>query len=369
MSADNTKKGFSRRKFLQRGAIVLGGTVVASYLGCSPMRRFTAQKAEGMDLPAMMSSLQPNFWFEVLPDNTIALKSPKIEIGQGVFTGLAMLAAEELDVPYEQIKVEHSVTSSGLYDEINTGGSNSTSSLYEPVREVAATMREMLKAAAAKKWGVKASEIKTENGTLISGNNKMTYAEIAKENKNWDVPKTPELRPKSAFKVVGKAVKRTDLKAKVMGTAKYTLDSELPDMLYAVLLQSPYLDGTIKTLDTKEAEKSAGVVKVVREGELVAVVAKTFYAADSAFKKIQVEWNTPNKVQQADLIKLVTVGNGKEVNVQKEGNAKSIIEDNKATVFRQEYRTPMAAHAQMEVNATIAHVEADKAVIIAGTQG
>lgn len=369
MSADNTKKGFSRRKFLQRGAIVLGGTVVASYLGCSPMRRFTAQKAESMDLPAMMSSLQPDFWFEVLPDNTIALKSPKIEIGQGVFTGLAMLAAEELDVPYEQIKVEHAITTSGLYDEMNTGGSNSTSSLYESIREVAATMREMLKEAAGKKWGVKASEIKTESGTLISGNNKITYAEIAKENKKWDIPKTPELRPKSAFKVVGKAVKRTDLKTKVMGTAKYTLDSELPDMLYAVLLQSPYLDGTIKTLDTKEAEKSAGVVKVVREGELVAVVGKTYYAADSAFKKIKVEWNTPNKVQQADLIKLVTVGNGKEVNIQKEGNAKSIIEDNKATVFRQEYRTPMAAHAQMEVNAAIAHVEADKAVIIAGTQG
>lgn len=363
------KKSFSRRKFLQRGAIVLGGTVVASYLGCSPLRRFTAQKAESMDLPAMMSSFQPDFWFEVLPDNTILLKSPKIEIGQGVFTGLAMLAAEELDVPYEQIKVEHANTKSGLLDEMNTGGSSSTASLYEPIREVAATMREMLKEAAAKKWGVKASEIKTENGTLISGNNKITYAEIAKENKNWDIPKTPELRPKSAFKVVGKSVKRTDLKAKVMGTAIYTLDSELPDMLYAVLLQSPYLDGTIKTLDTKEAEKSAGVVKIVREGELVAVVGKTFYAADSAFKKINVEWNTPNKVQQADLIKLVTVGNGKEVNIQKEGNAKSIIEDNKATVFKQEYRTPMAAHAQMEVNAAIAHVEADKALIIAGTQG
>ncbi|WP_435356060.1 molybdopterin cofactor-binding domain-containing protein [Emticicia sp. SJ17W-69] len=369
MTQDNSKKTFSRRKFLQRGAIVLGGSVVASYLSCSPVRRFTAQKVESMDFPAMLSSLQPDFWFEVLPDNTILLKSPKIEIGQGVFTGLAMLAAEELDVPYEQIKVEHSNTKSGLYDEMNTGGSSSTSSLYEPIREVAATMREMLKEAVAKKWGVKASEIKTENGTLISGSKKITYAEIAKETKEWKIPKTPELRPKSAFKIVGKPVKRSDLKAKVMGTAKYTLDSELPDMLYAVLLQSPYLDGTIKTIDTKEAEKSVGVVKVIHEGELVAVVAKTFYAADSAFKKIVVEWNTPNKVQQADLIKSVTVGNGKEVNIQKEGNARSIIEDNKATVFKQEYRTPMAAHAQMEVNAAIAHVEANKVVIIAGTQG
>jgi isoquinoline 1-oxidoreductase subunit beta len=363
------KKSFSRRKFLQNGAIVLGGTVVASYFASSPTRRFLAQKVESMDVPAMMSSLQADFWFEILPDNTILLKSPKIELGQGVFTGLAMLAAEELDVSYEQIKVEHASTKNGLFDEMNTGGSSSTSSLYEPIREVAATMREMLKTAAAKKWGVKVSEIETQKGTLMAGTNIMTYAEIAKETKEWEIPKTPELRPKSAFKIVGKSVKRTDLKAKVMGTAKYTLDSELPNMLYAVLLQSPYVNGTIKSIDIKEAESSAGIVKVVQEGELVAVVGNTFYAADSAFKKLKVEWNIPNKIQQAELIQLVTVGNGKEVNIQREGSAKSIIAAKKASVFKQEYRTPMAAHAQMEVNAAIAHVESDKALIIAGTQG
>jgi isoquinoline 1-oxidoreductase beta subunit len=369
MSTDTNKKAFSRRKFLQRGAIVLGGSVVASYLGCSPMRRFTAQKAENMDLPASISSFQPDFWFEVLADNTILLKSPKIEMGQGIWTGFAMLAAEELEVPIEQIKVEHASTSSGLIDNINTGGSTSTASLYEPIREVAATMREMLKVAASKQWGVAIGTIKAENGVLSSGNKKITYAEIASSTKEWDIPKTPALKPKSAFKYVGKSVKRIDLKPKVMGTAKYTMDSELPDMLYAVLLQSPYIDGTIKTIDTSEAAKSSGVIKIIHEGELVAVVAKTFYAADSAVKKINVSWNTPNKTQQADLIKLVTVGNGKEVNVQKEGKARSIIEDNQAEVFKQEYRTPMATHAQMEVNAAIAHVEADKATIIVGTQG
>jgi hypothetical protein len=154
-----------------------------------------------------------------------------------------------------------------------------------------------------------------------------------------------------------------------MGTAKYTLDSELPDMLYAVLVKSPYLDATIKSVDSNEATKSAGVVKIVREGNLLAVVAKSFYAADSAAKKVLVEWNTPNKTQQVDLIKLVTVGNGNEANIQKEGSAKSILKDNKTEVFRQEYRTPMAAHAQMEVNGAIAHVEANKVLIITGSQG
>ena len=369
MTQENTNKAFSRRKFLQRGAIVLGGSVVASYLGCSPMRRFTAQKVENMDLSAMMSSLEPDFWFEVLLDNTILLKSPKIEMGQGIWTGLAMLAAEELEVSLDKIKVTHATTSSGVIDKMNTGGSSSTSSLYVPIREVAATMREMLKTAAATKWNVKVSDVKAENGVLSAGNNKATYTEIANSTKEWEVPKTPDLKPKSSFKYVGKLVKRIDLKPKVMGTAKYTIDSELPDMLYAVLLQSPYIDGSIKTINTSEASKSAGVVMVINEKELMAVVAKTFYAADNALKKIDVTWNTPNKTQQADLIRIVTVGNGKEVNVQKEGKARSIIEDNQAEVFKQEYRTPMATHAQMEVNAAIAHVEADKALIIVGTQG
>jgi isoquinoline 1-oxidoreductase beta subunit len=331
------------------------------------MRRFTAQKVESMDLPASISSLKPDFWFEILADNTILLKSPKIEMGQGVWTGLAMMAAEELEVSLDKIKVEHATTGSGLIDNVNTGGSSSTSSLYGPIREVAATMREMLKAAAAKQWKIDISAVKTENGILSSGVEKATYGEIAASTKEWDKPKTPTLKPNSGFKIIGKEVKRVDLKPKVMGTAKYTLDSELPDMLYAVLVKSPYLDATIKSVDSNEATKSAGVVKIVREGNLLAVVAKSFYAADSAAKKVVVEWNTPNKTQQADLIKLVTVGNGNEANIQKEGSAKSILKDNKTEVFRQEYRTPMAAHAQMEVNGAIAHVEANKVLIITGS--
>ncbi len=394
MSKEN--KSFSRRKFLQRGAIVLGGSVVASYFGCSPMRRFTAQKAETMELPVDISTFKPDFWFEVLPDNTILLKSPKIEMGQGIWTGFAMLAAEELEVPIEQIKIEHAATNTGLTDGMGTGGSTSTSSLYEPIRTMAATLREMLKSAAATKWGVNIGDVKTENGVLVAGKNKATYAQIANETKKWDTPKTPALKPKSAFKYIGKDTKRIDLKPKVMGTAKYTMDSELPNMLYAVLLHSPYINGTIKSIDVSEAAKSVGVVKVVQisNPEIIAVVAKTFYAADSASKKILATWdfptetqktkstskasdgseitqtitNTSNGIQQADLIKLVTVGNGNEVNIQQEGNAKRILKDNQTEIFKQEYRTPMAAHAQMEVNGAIAHVETDKALIITGSQ-
>ncbi len=363
------KNKFSRRKFLQRGAIVMGGTVVASYLGCSPLRRFAAQKVEGMDLPATISSFKPDFWFQVLADNSILMKSPKVEMGQGIFTGYAMMAAEELEVPLEQIKVEHASTGSGIID-VNgaTGGSNSTLALFTPIREVAATMREMLKIAAAKKWGVKVETVSVKNGLLTSGTHSNTYAEISAETKDWEIPKTPILKDKSTFKYIGKTVKRVDLKAKVMATTKYTIDTELPEMLHAVTLESPYFEGKIKTIDLSKAEKSNDVVKVVRKDELVAVVAKTHYAALKAIEKIEVTWDVPKKWQQADMEAIVTVGKTKATNIQKEGKAASIIEDNQAEVFKQEYRTSIATHAPMEVFGSIAYVEKDKTTIIIGTQ-
>ena len=363
-----TKKTFSRRKFLQRGGIVLGGTLVATYLGRGMIRRNIAQMVEGMDLPGQFSTFKPDFWFEVLADNTILLKSPKIEMGQGVFTGFAMLAAEELEVGLDQVKVEHANTTTGSIDAIGTGGSTSTSNLYKPLREVAATMREMLKEAAAKQWGVKASDIKVENGVMTNGDKKMTYAEVSKTTKERTVPKTPALKPASEFKYVGKDVKRIDLKPKVLGKSLYGIDQSMPGMLYAVVLKSPYINGTIKTLDTKEAEKTDGVLKIINLPDLIAVVAKNRFAAESGLKKIEAEWNVPNKWQQADFEKIVTVGNGTEVNVQNVGNAKSYLTATPDKIFKQEYRTPMAVHAHMEPNGTIANVEKDKATIMIGTQ-
>lgn len=362
------KKSLTRRRFLQVGGIVLGGAMIAIYPGRVPMRRAVAQTAENLDFPSIISTYRPDFWFEVLPDNTILLKSPKVEMGQGIFTGFAMLAAEELEVPPSQIKVEHAGTGTGIVDSLGTGGSNTTSSLFVPIREVAATMREMLKTAAAKQWGVDVSTVSAQNGSVSSGSRTMTYADIAKATKAWDIPKTPALKPASAFKYVGKEMKRVDLKPKVMGKPLYGIDQTMPGMLYAIAVETPYIGGTIKTIKTSAAEKMPGVEKVIHDGELVAVVAKTRYAAEMAALAIEIEWNIPKKWQQSDIEAIVTVGKGTEVNVQSEGDAKSLLEKNAAQVFKQEYRTPLGAHAQMEPNGVIAHVEKDRATLIVGTQ-
>lgn len=370
MATEDTKskKKFSRRKFLQRGAIVFGGTIVATIAAKGPIRRFVAQTAENTDTPLLISNLEPTFWFEIMPDNTIQYKTTKLEMGQGVFTGLAMLAAEELEVPLEQIKVVHANTDNGVEDALGTGGSNSTLTLYKPIREVAATMREMLKAQAAKQWGVPTSAIKTENGIMTSGNHKATYYEISTSTKEWKAPETPALKPASAFKYVGKTIKRIDLKPKVMGKPIFGIDQTLPDMLYAVILQSPYIGGTLKGVNTKEAAKISGVVQVIEEEGLVAVVAKNRYSAEMGLQKLEATWDIPKKWQQAEFEALTTVGVGTDVRIQSEGSPESILEKTPNEVFKQEYRTPLATHAHMEPNGAVAHVEKDKATVWVGTQ-
>ncbi|NBA85945.1 molybdopterin-dependent oxidoreductase [Emticicia sp. CRIBPO] len=366
--ATENKKTFSRRKFFQRSAIVLGGVVVATYAAKGVIRRFIAETAEGMDMPSMLANNEALLWFEILPDNTVLMKSPKIEMGQGIFTGFAMLAAEELEMPLDRIKVEHASTSNGPIDKVSTGGSNSTSSLYVTIREVAATMREMLKIAAAKQWGIKPSEVKAHNGELSSGNRKITYAALAAGTKDWEVPEIPALKPASEFRFVGKDFKRIDLKQKVLGKPIFGIDQTFPGMLYGAILQSPYIGGKLKSVKTDLAAQSPGVVKVIHEDDLVAVVAKSRYAAQTALEKMEAQWDVPKKWQQDEFVALTKVGTGTRVNVQNEGSAESAIKDHPEEVFKQEYRTPMAVHAHMEPNGSVVHAEENKATVWTGTQ-
>ena len=147
------KKGFSRRKFLIRTSIGVGGALIIGAVSCNPLRRMIAGFANEAELAYNGETKSPFLWFEIKADNQIVLHSPKVEMGQGVFTGLSQIAADELDVDMEQLKVVHATTASGNIDPRSTGGSDSTSGLWQPLRELAATTREMIKQEAAKKWG------------------------------------------------------------------------------------------------------------------------------------------------------------------------------------------------------------------------
>lgn len=372
MSQDTAtpKRRLTRRGFLLTGGIALGGTMATLYFGRGPLRRAAAGFVSKMDLPSGVFDFEPDFWFAVQPDNTVVLKSPKVEMGQDIFTGFAILAAEELDISPDAIVVRPGSTHDGPKDMAGTGGSSTTASLYVPLREVAATLRETLKLAAAKHWSVPVDQITTADGRLTTGDRSLSYAELQAATADWQLAETPPLRPAAEFRHIGKERRRTDLRPKVFGEPIYGIDAELPDMVHGVVLYSPYIGGTLKRLDTTDAESFPGVLRVIHDDDLVAVVAESRYAAEMGKRRLVAEWDVPRRWQQEDIDDWVRVGNGDAVSIQRHGDVDEHLrgDGDGDGVITAEYRTPLAAHAHLEPNGVVAQVDDDRALIICGTQ-
>ena len=356
----------SRRKFLIRAGIGTGllfGTVY-----CLPIRRKIAQQVNTAESPYIGPKDDPTIWFEVTPENQIIFHSPKMEMGQGVFTGLAQIAADELEVGIEQIKVVHASTGSGNVDAFATGGSTSINSLWQPLRVLAATMRVMLVNAAAQQLGVAASNLSALNGVISGGGKSITYGEVAAAQTEWDIPDPPELKDPKTYKYIGKPTPRVDLMDKVTGAPIYGMDAEMPGMLYGSVVRPDGLDSAFTDVDTSAAEGMPGVVKVIVEDDFVGVVADSYVNAENAKQKLKVTWKQNRKWDDFDVEAAIMVGQGKPIEIQKEGSAKKMLKDGEAGVIRSEYFSPIGAHAQLEPNGCLAFVEDDKVIIKMSTQ-
>jgi isoquinoline 1-oxidoreductase beta subunit len=367
MSQKKNKKKFSRRKFIIRSAVGTGVAIGAVYFTRPIWRRSIAEMANTVEMPYSGSTDEPRLWFEVTAENQVILNSPKVEMGQGTFTGLAQIAADELGVDISQIKVIHAPTASGNIDGMSTGGSLSISGLWQPLRELAATMREMLTIEAAKMMGADAASLQVENGVVTGNGKSLTYGEIVKEVKAWEIPDTPPLKEVSAYKFVGKPVPRVDLEDKVLGASMFGMDAALPDMLYGAVARSSQIGAKYVGADTSKAEQMPGVVKVVKEKDFVGVVAKSRMEAELAKNAIDIQWEVEKSWQSADIEEMIKVGKGDPVTIQKTGRAKRIL-DNEEDVITAEFKSPIGAHAQMEPNGALAHVEGDKATVYISTQ-
>lgn len=362
----NKKKKVSRRKFLvTAGFGTLGILAIGTFVFRNPLRRGVLGMAESIVPPYSGTGTEANLWFEVTKDNTIVLYSPKVEMGQGTFTGLAQMAADELDVSMDQINVIGAATATGIVDGMSTGGSLSIASLWMPLREMAATMREMIKGEAAKKMGVDASNLTTKDG-IVSGNGKtMTFAEAVADVQEWELPKTPELRATSSYKYIGKPITRIDLNPKVFGDPIFGMDAEMPDMLHAVVIRPQHVGAKFKGADTSKAEKMPGVVKIVQMDDWVGIIAETFPQALAAKRKVKVDWDVPKKWTEADIREMLQVGKGDEMITQKAGNA---LDPDEEGVVSIEFKSPIGAHAQIEPNGAVAHVKDGKVTVIISTQ-
>jgi isoquinoline 1-oxidoreductase subunit beta len=278
----------SRRAFLKSTAS--GGLVIAFSLslpGCGNKPAATGETRY----------VNPNAWLRIGTDNSITFYCDKSEMGQGVYTALPMLLAEELGVSVAQINVEFAPPGDQYVNDLIggqiTGGSTSVRDGWEKLRKAGATARHLLVAAAADEWGVNPRSCKVADGVVISPQyKKLKFGEVAEAAAKLPVPKDVALKPASQFTVIGRAQRRKDTPSKVDGSAVYGIDVKLPGMLYAALAQPPALGGAVKTFNDEKARSMPGVVAAVLTSSGVAVVADSWWRAKTARDALQIESTT-----------------------------------------------------------------------------
>jgi len=359
----------SRRRLLQVSMTAAGGFSLGVMLpGCSTFR------ANSIDDKGSWSA---NAWLEITPDNRIIFTLDRVEMGQGTYTGLSTLLAEELDVEPHNIDVVFAGAQTSYrnpdYGLQLTGGSNSLSSSWPQIREAGASAREMLITAAADALQVPKDYLRTENAHVIhAGSNKrLTYGSLAKLASKQNPPSEPTLKSPTDYRYIGKQNKRLDSQQKVTGTAVYGIDVEIDGMRYAVVSRAPWLGARLKSHNGAEVEVIAGVEKVVEIETGIAVVASSYWKARKAQDKLKVEWERDEDapLDSAEISELYHKQAHADDSDSKrsEGDVDRAFEKAKK-VLEFEFDAPFLAHATMEPMNCTAHVQDGKAEIWTGTQ-
>ncbi len=363
------RKRLSRRNFLIMLGVGAAGLYAGVKLGTPPLRLRLAEWLEEAGGPPSDIDAPPDAWFEILPDNTVNLYLPKSEMGQGVHTSLAQIAAEELEIDLDQLQVFHSDTDR-LADPVATSASTTISALYTPLLEVAATLRELLRAEASHQLKAQPQDLHLENGIFslkTDPSQQLTYGELFQSASEWELPESPPaLKSPSQYRVIGKPLERVDLPAKVTGQAIFGFDVRVPGMLYGAVARPEAIVGQLRSASPGQATNQPGVVKVVAESDFAGVVAKSRQQAYQALELMQLEWDEGKLWQQEEIDAMVTVGEGQGVVIQKDGDVDQTLES--GMLVEAEYRTPMAYHAYLEPLAAVADVRPDGVEIWASTQ-
>lgn len=275
----------SRRRFLHGAA----GLTLAVYL----------PRARSADAGARAGIFEPNAFVRIAADNTVTVISKHLEMGQGTYTGLATIVAEELDAAWAQVRVEGAPADASRYNNLRmgptqgTGGSTAMANSWDQLRRAGASARAMLVAAAAQQWKVPAEELGVSDGVVTHSRTqrKATFGQLAAAAARQPVPAEVVLKDPKHFKLIGKHAPRKDSNDKTNGTAQFTQDVHLPDMLTAVVAHSPLFGGKVKSFDATQAKAVRGVVDVIQIPSGVAVLAKDTWSAKKGRDALQVEWD------------------------------------------------------------------------------
>src|SRR2546426_10607400 len=301
----------------------------------------------------------------------------KVEMGQGTYTSMPMLLAEELEVDLSQVRLEHAPPDDALYAEPlfgvqETGGSTSVRGNWEPLRRAGATARSMLVSAAAETWKVPPGACRAASGAVIHGpsGRSLSYGALVDRAALLPVPRDVTLKDPKDFKLIGTSVKRLDTPDKVDGTAQFGIDVRLPGMKFAGVAACPVFGGKLASVDDTKAKAGPGVQQVVRLDDAVAVVADATWAAKQGLAALDIRWDEgPNtNLSSADIVQQLAAASQKSGAVaRKEGDVAAAMAG-AAQKVEAIYELPFLAHATMEpVNCTV-HVRPDGCDIWVGTQ-
>jgi isoquinoline 1-oxidoreductase subunit beta len=359
---------FSRRRLLQAGAAAGGGLMLSLRL---PFANGEAEAA-GADRFA------PNAFIRIGSDGQIVLTMPYVEMGQGTYTSIPMLIAEELEVDLKQVRLEHAPPNEKLYGNPllggvqATGNSNAVRAAWQPLRQAGAIARTMLVAAAAKRWNVDAASCRAQSGEVLHPptGRRAKYGALAAAAARLPVPDSVVLKRPQDFKLIGTPAKRLDTPAKVNGTAVFGIDVRPPGVNIATLAQSPVFGGRVKSVDDAAAKAVKGVRQIVPLDDAVAVVADHMGAAKKGLAALMIEWDDgPHARLKTDDI----AAELEKATLNSGAVAQNVGDVDKAmasavTKVEATYQVPFLAHATMEpMNCTV-HVRKDGCEVWVGSQ-
>ena len=338
----------SRRHFMQGAAGLTLGLALPG----------VASAASKAGAPAADAGFAPNAFLRIGTDNSVTVISKHLEMGQGTYTGLATLVAEELDAAWAQVKVEGAPADAKRYNNLfwgpaqGTGGSTAMANSWEQMRQAGATARAMLVSAAAKRWQVPAGEIAVSEGVVshAASKRKASFGELASAAAAEAVPASVTLKDPKDFRLIGKHAHRKDSAAKTNGTAQFTQDMHLPGMLVAVVAHPPRFGGKVKSFDAARARAVKGVVDVVAIPSGVAVLAKDTWSASKGRDALSVEWDESAafKLGSEDILaRYREAAKTPGLVARKEGDADAAFAG-AARVVKASYDFPYLAHAAME---------------------
>ena len=354
----------SRRDFLKVSSTAGAGLMIGVFLPVKE-RLIDAGLVSGQPF-------EPNAFLAINPDNTVAITVAKSEMGQHIRTSLPMIIADELDADWSQVKVTQADAHPDKYGSQGTGGSGSIRRSFGKLRKAGAAAREMLIEAGANEWNVDKSECAVSNGKVIHkpSGRQFTFGELTNKAASLPVPEDPPLKSPKDFKFIGKSMPGMDTRSRVNGAAKYGIDVQIPDMVYATVVRCPTFGGKVKSFNSRAAKKITGVKDIFEIEEGVAVIGTNTWAVVKGQRAADIKWNH-GKFSKWNSSRIRTMmkkkGLGNAVVAREEGDVAKARQD-ADNVLEMVYEVPFTSHATMEPMNCVAHVKNGKCEIWVPTQ-